>query len=120
MVVLFLAAVPAFLLSAAPLHTADAPGGALLADKHQKAGVNCQGCHKESPPSKPVPTETCLTCHGDLAKLIARSSKAVPNPHASPHIGPGETPRCDECHHVHKPSDVSCLKCHQDFKYKIH
>jgi hypothetical protein len=86
--------------------------------RHQKARLTCQSCHKETPPKELVPREQCMTCHGDLAKLIAKSSKAVPNPHASPHISPGEQPKCEECHHIHKPSEVSCNSCHQDFKFK--
>lgn len=88
-------------------------------ERHQKAGLTCQSCHKETPPKLLVPGEQCMTCHGDLAKLIAKSSKAVPNPHASPHIGPGEQPKCEECHHIHKPPEISCNNCHQDFKFKM-
>lgn len=88
-------------------------------EKHEKAGLTCQSCHRESPPQAVVPGTQCLTCHGDLKKLLAKSSKAVPNPHASPHITPGEPPKCEECHHIHKPSEVSCYSCHQDFKYKM-
>lgn len=87
-------------------------------ERHLKAGLNCQSCHAESPPKEMVPGMKCMTCHGDLAKLVQKSSKAVPNPHASPHLSPGETPKCEECHHIHKPSEVSCLKCHEDFKLK--
>jgi Zn finger protein HypA/HybF involved in hydrogenase expression len=95
-----------------------ADGSAAGLDRHQKAGLNCQSCHAESPPKEMVPGSKCMTCHGDLAKLVQKSSKAVPNPHASPHMNPGETPKCEECHHIHKPSEFSCLKCHEDFKQK--
>jgi hypothetical protein len=88
-------------------------------DKHEKAGLTCQSCHKELTPPAIVPGAQCMTCHGDLKKLISKSSKAIPNPHASPHITPGEQPKCEECHHIHKPSEVSCYSCHQDFKYKM-
>lgn len=88
-------------------------------ERHQKAGVNCQGCHAESPPKDMVPGSKCMACHGDLAKLVAKSGKAVPNPHASPHMNPGDVPKCEECHHIHKPAEVSCLKCHEDLKYNI-
>jgi len=96
---------------------AAAPGAGL--ERHLKAGLNCQSCHAESPPKEMVPGSKCLTCHCDLAKLIQKSNKAVPNPHASPHLNPGEAPKCEECHHIHKPSEVSCLKCHEDFKFKL-
>jgi len=88
-------------------------------EKHTKANVTCQSCHKESPPKQLVPTSQCLTCHGDMARLIARSSKAVPNPHASPHLEPGQQSKCEECHHIHKPSEVSCYVCHKDYKYSM-
>jgi len=70
-------------------------------ERHQKAGLVCQSCHKETPPQTTVPGAQCMDCHGDLAKLIEKSSKAIPNPHSSPHISPGETPKCEECHHIH-------------------
>lgn len=88
-------------------------------ERHQKAGLTCQSCHKETPPKDAVPDSQCMTCHGDLAKLVQKSSKAVRNPHASPHLNPGEQPKCDDCHHIHKPSVVSCSTCHQDFKFKM-
>ncbi len=97
---------------------AAAPAAAGL-ERHQKAGLTCESCHKEKPPQALVPGDQCMTCHGDLAKLIQKSIKAVPNPHASPHISPGEQPKCEECHHIHKPPEVSCLNCHQDFKFTI-
>ncbi|MCK9392410.1 MAG: cytochrome c3 family protein [Syntrophales bacterium] len=102
------------------LHNAGqaAPPAAGL-ERHVKAGLTCQSCHKESPPKDVVPGMQCMTCHGDLKKLLEKSSKAIPNPHASPHIAPGEQPKCEECHHIHKPSEVSCSSCHQDFKYKM-
>jgi Cytochrome c3 len=88
-------------------------------ERHQKAGLTCQSCHQESPPKDLVPGARCMTCHGDLAKLSEKSSKAVPNPHASPHLNPGEQPKCEECHHIHKASEVTCYVCHKDFKYKM-
>jgi hypothetical protein len=108
----FLAAVSAFGTEPA------APAAAGL-ERHQKAGLTCRSCHKEEPPTSPVPGDQCMTCHGDLAKLVQKSSKAVPNPHASPHLNPGEQPNCGDCHHIHKPSEVSCLNCHQDFKFTV-
>ncbi|NPU84415.1 MAG: cytochrome c3 family protein [Syntrophaceae bacterium] len=107
-------------LAAVSVHGTEqaAPAAAGL-ERHQKAGLTCKSCHKEEPPKTVVPGDQCMTCHGDLAKLIQKSSKAVPNPHASPHINPGEQPKCEDCHHIHKPSEISCLNCHQDFKYKM-
>jgi hypothetical protein len=97
----------------------EAASPAVGLEKHEKAGLTCQSCHKESPPQAVVPGAQCMICHGDLKKLIEKSIKAIPNPHASPHIAPGEQPKCEECHHIHKPSEVSCYSCHQDFKYKM-
>jgi Cytochrome c3 len=94
------------------------PADALLADKHQKANVNCQGCHEESPPAKLVPTAACMKCHGEMAKLISKTSKLAPNPHASPHEAPAET-KCETCHHVHKKSENYCVKCHEEFVFKV-
>ncbi|MCX7634143.1 MAG: cytochrome c3 family protein [Syntrophales bacterium] len=104
-----------FLLPGERVYTQQTAAGL---NAHQKAGVSCEGCHQEKPPKTLVPTPKCMACHGDLTKLITRSAKAVPNPHASPHISPGEIPKCEECHHIHKPSEVSCLGCHQDFKLR--
>lgn len=108
-----------FLLTISLHNAGQAASAAAGIEKHQKAGLTCQSCHKESPPKDVVPGAQCMTCHGDMKKLLEKSSKAVPNPHASPHIAPGEQPKCEECHHIHKPSEVSCTSCHQDFKYKM-
>jgi len=81
----------------------------LLADKHKDAGLNCESCHQENPPSKLVPTSVCLGCHGgDYAALAERTKKMAQNPHAS-HIG---NANCEYCHHAHKPSENYCGKCH--------
>lgn len=107
------------LLAAASVHGTEQGPPAAGLERHQKAGLTCKSCHQEEPPKAVVPGDRCMTCHGDLAKLIQKSSKAVPNPHASPHINPGEQPKCEECHHIHKPSEINCLNCHQDFKFKM-
>lgn len=91
--------------------------GTLLAEKHKAKSVDCAGCHKESPPAKAVPGTVCVKCHGDQAKLAQLTIKVTPNPHASPHLNPGDPLVCEECHHVHKPSENSCNKCHE-FKFK--
>jgi len=82
---------------------------AFLADKHKNAGIDCESCHKESPPSKPVPMQVCLGCHGgDYAKLAEQTKKVAPNPHDS-HLGNAP---CEFCHHAHKPSEYYCATCH--------
>jgi len=116
----FILVVLVFILTAVSFHeTGQAAPPAAGLEKHQKAGLTCQSCHRETPPQAVVAGAHCMTCHGNLARLIEKSNRAVPNPHASPHISPGEQPRCEECHHIHKPSEVSCLNCHQEFKYKM-
>ncbi len=81
----------------------------LLADKHKKAGLDCESCHKENPPGKSVPAEICLGCHGgDYAKLAEQTKKVAPNPHDS-HLG---NAKCELCHHGHKPSEYYCATCH--------
>ena len=104
-------------LAAAGFSAAQKDQGTLLGEKHKAKGIDCSGCHTESPPAKPVPSAVCVKCHGDQAKLAQRTIKLTPNPHASPHLNPGEQPACEDCHHIHKPSENSCNKCHE-FKFK--
>ena len=88
---------------------------ALLVDRHKNAGVNCDGCHKENPPSKPAPTSVCTDCHGDYAKIAEKTQNVKPqNPHES-HLGDVE---CEKCHHLHKPSVNYCGSCH-NFGFKV-
>lgn len=89
-----------------------------LGDRHLAKGLSCASCHKEDPPKNKVPNSMCMTCHQDEGKLAERTNKVVPNPHASPHLDPGTAPACDECHHIHKPSQVACIQCHPDFKFR--
>jgi hypothetical protein len=80
-----------------------------LADKHKNAGVDCESCHKENPPSKSVPMQICLDCHGgDYGKLAEQTRKVAPNPHDS-HLGKAP---CEFCHHAHKLSEYYCANCH--------
>jgi fumarate reductase flavoprotein subunit len=86
-----------------------------LADKHKNAGLNCESCHKENPPSQLVPMSVCLGCHGgDYAKLAEQTKKMAQNPHAS-HLG---NANCEYCHHAHRPSENYCAKCHS-FGFKL-
>ncbi len=86
----------------------------LLEEKHKKAGLNCDACHKENPPANSVPVEACLGCHGDYSKLAEQTGKAKPNPHDS-HEGPIA---CEKCHHNHKPSENYCASCH-NFGFRV-
>ncbi|OPY07053.1 MAG: Fumarate reductase flavoprotein subunit precursor [Syntrophaceae bacterium PtaB.Bin095] len=79
-----------------------------LADRHGAKGLNCQGCHKESPPGKAAPSAVCLGCHGDAEKLAMKTAGVRPNPHDT-HLG---EMACEECHRAHKPSIDACAKCH--------
>ena len=97
-----------------PLCSVWATENAFLADKHKSAGIGCEGCHKEAPPKKNVPTSVCLQCHGDNSKLAEKTEKLSPNPHDS-HLGEID---CDKCHHSHKQSGDYCGSCHS-FKFKV-
>ncbi len=86
----------------------------LLADRHKAAGIECNSCHKETPPKEAVKTEVCTGCHGDYDALAKRSEKVEPNPHES-HEGKIE---CGMCHHSHRVSDNYCSRCHA-FGFKV-
>jgi hypothetical protein len=86
----------------------------LLGDKHKEMGIQCEGCHKESPPQNKVPTAICQGCHGDYKTLAERTEKVDPNPHRS-HVGNLD---CSVCHHSHKPSEDHCDSCHS-FGFKV-
>lgn len=90
--------------------------GQALNDAHHAAGVGCPACHVEAPPRSAPPDATCVACHGTMLDIEGAS---LPDPHASPHLGPGETPACGECHKVHRPSEVTCVMCHRGFRFDI-
>lgn len=91
----------------------------LGAARHERRGIACAGCHAESPPRQKVSTARCLACHGDYPSLAKRTAAVSPNPHApTPHSTPASMPPCEDCHHMHKPSQDSCLACHDTFNYK--
>jgi Cytochrome c3 len=66
-----------------------------LADRHKDRGLDCAVCHKEPPPAK-VKAESCMMCHGDVAKMAERTKGKTPNPHALPSLD------CVLCHSGHK------------------
>lgn len=84
----------------------------LLIERHKVAGVVCAACHDETPDSVVPSSKKCIACHGPLTGLIVRTMHLTPNPHASPHVEPGATQLCTDCHHVHRPSEVTCVQCH--------
>jgi len=86
----------------------------LLIEKHKAAALACDACHKENPPRTAPPVATCTGCHGTYETIAEKTQNVTPhNPHQT-HEGEIE---CWECHHVHKPSEDYCAKCHQfDFK----
>jgi hypothetical protein len=86
--------------------------GKFLANRHKAAGVECDGCHKENPPKKEVPTAVCSSCHTDITKA-AETKEGQPNPHRA-HMS---YPDCKSCHHAHKPSENQCGNCH-NFGYE--
>jgi hypothetical protein len=80
-------------------------GGSLfLADKHKTSGVECNDCHKETPPADEVPAEVCQGCHENYKEL----TKSDNNPHDA-HL---KYAACGDCHHAHKASENQCLACH--------
>ncbi len=106
------------MLFTAALFAASASYGQALHDAHSKALVPCAACHKQTPPEPKPPDSVCVTCHGTMLPSAGRIAKS-PDPHASPHLGPGEVPVCGDCHRVHKPSEVTCVMCHRGFQFKI-
>ena len=108
--ILFLASV--LFIIAGPIWAAQST---LLADVHQSKGIKCTSCHKEEPPKNQVGSSVCLECHGGQMKLIERTNKYDPNPHVSPH---SNKLVCEDCHHLHKPSEISCKVCHTNMEFK--
>ncbi len=86
-----------------------ARGAELLGQKHARAGVDCVGCHKQTPPEGPAPPDVCVGCHGDLGKVAERTKKLGHNPHVSHQ----DELACVACHHLHKPSVDFCAQCHR-------
>jgi len=81
-----------------------------LDNLHGRKQLNCTPCHGKS--LIPGDTENdvnarCITCHGTLDKIAAKSTSAI-NPHKS-HLG---EIGCTVCHHGHAASKAYCLNCH--------
>jgi len=87
---------------------------------HATAMIDCGGCHGKETPllDTTVANSRCLSCHGPLEQLAAKTSpKGLPerNPHKS-HLG---DVACTVCHHAHTSSTNYCLTCHSNFKMTI-
>jgi hypothetical protein len=88
--------------------------------QHTTAMIDCGGCHGKETPlvDTTVANSRCLSCHGPLEKLAAKTApKDLPerNPHKS-HLG---DVACTVCHHAHTNSTNYCLTCHNNFKVTI-
>ncbi len=85
---------------------------------HAKGQVTCSGCHGAIPKlDDTLDNARCLSCHGPMDQLAARSApKDFPdrNPHKS-HLG---EIHCTVCHKAHEPSKTYCLDCHRQFQMK--
>ena len=94
--------------------------GEALHDAHRAADVQCDDCHQDAD-SEPPPDGACIACHGTMVEQEdpARAQRRSPDPHRSPHLGPGEVPVCSDCHHVHRESEVTCVMCHRGFKFSV-
>ncbi|MBU2487042.1 MAG: cytochrome c3 family protein [Alphaproteobacteria bacterium] len=91
--------------------------GQALHDVHKEAGVACTACHKEEPAAVAPPNAVCVACHG---AMLGQDAPAVfPDPHRSPHLGPDEIPACNDCHKIHRESEVTCVMCHRGFEFQI-
>jgi hypothetical protein len=55
----------------------------------------------------------------DQQALANKTSAAIPNLHAPPHLAAGEIQNCDECHHVYRKSEVSCSTSHREFEFDV-
>jgi Cytochrome c3 len=90
-------------------NTDDSKGkNAFLADRHKSIGIDCFGCHQESPPKQKAQSVVCMGCHGDYTKVAAKTSHLNVNPHET-HMGELD---CNQCHKGHKKSVNICSQCH--------
>jgi hypothetical protein len=85
-----------------------------LADRHIARGMSCKPCHRESPPSKPVKSQQCESCHGNNDEMAKQTKDVKPNPHFN-HLG---DVACLECHQAHQPPKLICDSCHK-FELKV-
>lgn len=111
----------------------------LLANGHEQAGVTCHDCHQESLFAKmneglkyitgdyQIPMEKhnfgtkemCFQCHSSAGTgspkgdtfdtATSKTAFEEGNPHAN-HNGVLD---CNECHNMHRQSEVMCVECHE-------
>ncbi len=91
--------------------------GQQLHDVHRNAGVVCAACHKETPAAVAPPNATCVACHGTMLVPKPGARLLSPDPHRSPHLAADEVPACNDCHKIHKASEVTCVTCHRSFQF---
>ncbi len=86
---------------------------------HFSANITCVSCHDKDIIGENILKNTkCLSCHGPLEELIAKTApKDFPdrNPHKS-HLG---EINCTVCHAAHAESKIYCLECHPQFEMKL-
>ncbi len=96
--------------------TAQAAGGAWLADRHVKAGMKCESCHGPDKKIELPEKQQCAACH-DAAKIAEKTKNVKPNnPHNSPHYHLDL--ECTLCHVAHEKPEVYCNQCHK-FEFKV-
>lgn len=135
-------------------HTAEAASSedqTCLASKHAGNGINCTDCHKteqvesihadvktgDKVPSTlskeySVEESVCLSCHGSLEQLAAKSTKisaltdadgTTINPHSLPSNSDHSAITCTSCHSIHVASGdpkTICLSCHHENVFQCH
>lgn len=82
------------------------------ADVHKEKGLACTDCHGEGA-KKPVQRTKCQECHGEYKDLAKLTEGVEPNPHYNHTIDLD----CNSCHHMHKPAEVYCNRCHQQLQF---
>ncbi|MBM9613793.1 cytochrome c3 family protein [Desulfobulbus rhabdoformis] len=94
-----------------------ASSSSLLDHEHLVQGVTCSACHADGFFDQ-VDNGICLSCHGPMDTLIAKTTpKQFPdrNPHKS-HLGEIS---CTVCHVLHGQQKIYCLECHPNFKLRF-
>jgi fumarate reductase flavoprotein subunit len=90
-----------------------------LADAHAVRKISCERCHGTSDPMALPALESlervnasCVSCHGDLAKLAAITKPKLANKYINPHASHLVQIDCITCHRGHDQGQSYCLQCH--------